>query len=415
MSGSSSTVLATIDADNYDPRVPLADPYPVYHALRERDPVMWHEPTRTWLVTGYEEGRAVMRDDDNFGQRFALREISRNGEQVREQPYFQMITRMMFMMDGADHKRIRPLFTRWFMGPERLRKMTPMVERAVDSVLDGLEGTASFDMVKQFAYPIPLMVISELLGVPDDYSATIAHDVHDFVAVIESVQKGPEVKARADAGLLRLRDFFADVVKERRANLGDDLLSAMIADFDDGKYVDETELLANILLMYIAGHETTTDSFSLSVLSLFRNRDEMERLRADPTLIRTGVEELLRYDSTAQGFSRSPYADAMVGDKLVKADSFVLLLQGAINRDPKVFPDPDRLDLSRGTTSGLAFGGGAHVCVGNMLARLELQVGINQMLKRLPRLELETSNPPPEDFKPSLTRGLLRLTAHSGS
>ncbi|VWX50604.1 cytochrome P450 [Novosphingobium sp. 9U] len=413
MSDSSSAVLSNVDADLYDPRTPLVDPYPYYHALRERDPVFWHEPTKTWLVTGYEEGRAVMRDDEHFGQRFALREVSRNGEQVREQPYFQMITKMMFMMDGADHKRVRPLFSRWFMGPERLRKMTPMVERAVDAVLDNLQNQTEFDLVKQFAYPIPLTVISELLGVSEEYSATIAHDVHDFVSVIESVQKAPDVKARADAALLRLRDFFADVVKERRKNLGDDLLSAMIIDFDDGKYVDETELLANILLMYIAGHETTTDSFSLCLYSLFRNRDEMERLRADPTLIRSGVEELLRYDSTAQGFSRSPYADAMVGDKLVKEGTFVLLLQGAINRDPKIFPDPDRLDLSRGSTSGLSFGGGAHVCVGNMLARLELQVGLNQLLKRLPKLELDTINPPADDFKKSLTRGLVRMKAYN--
>lgn len=408
-------VLQTIGVDDYDPRMPLADSYPVLKALRERDPVMWHEPTRTWLVTGYQEARAVMQDDANCGQRLELREVSRNGEQVRQQPYFQLLSRILFLRDGDDYGHIRPLMSRWFSGPSRIKSLAPMVERSVDKVIDRLEGKESFDVVKDFAYTIPLTVISELLGVEDSHSAAIANDIHEAVAFIESVAKSPEVKAKADAAIIRLGEFFAELIRERSKNRGDDLLSATIAGYDDGKLVDETELMANVILMYVAGHETTTDSFSRGLMNLFRNRDEMERLRANPALIRGAVEELLRFDCTAQDFSRWPYTDMSAGDKMVKKDSFVLLLQGALNRDPSIFDQPDKLIFERNNTRMLSFGGGAHVCLGNMLARLELQIGLNRVLERMPNLELETAYPSPEDFRPSLTRGLLRLRAHSST
>lgn len=406
-------VLQTIDVDNYDPRIPLADPFPVLRALRERDPVMWHEPTKTWIVTGYDEARAVMQADAEWGQRFELREVSRNGEHVRQQPYFQLFSRMLFLKDGEEHRRIRPLLARWFSGPARIKSLTPMVERSIDKVIDNIVEREEFDVIKDFAYSIPLTVINELLNVEAQHSAAIANDIHDAVALIESVEKSPEVRAKADAAIIRLGEFFGNLINERRKNLGDDLLSAMIADYDAGNFIDETELMANVILMYVAGHETTTDSFGLSLMNLFRHRDEMERLRANPGMIRGAVEELLRFDGTAQGFSRSPYADAMVGDKHIKKDSFVLLLQGAANRDPKVFENPDELNFERNNSRMIAFGAGAHVCLGNMLARIELQTGLNRILARMPNLELETAFPPPEDFRPSLTRGLLRLKAHN--
>lgn len=390
----------------------MANPFPMYHAMRAHDPVMWHEATKTFIVSAYEPARAIMQDDETFHQAFEHREVSRNGEQAREQPYFELFSRMLFLTDGSTHKRLRPLFSRWFMGPQQIRYLTPIVERVAREVLDELEGRDSFDIVKEFANPLPLRVISELLGVPASDSAAISSDIHSAVAIIESVQKPPEVKAKADAAMVRLKDYFRDLTNERRKNLGEDLLSAMIQDFDAGKFLDETELLANTILMYIGGHETTTDSMSLAVLSLFRNPDELQRLRADPSIMRTAVEELIRYDGTAQGFSRAPVRDVQVGDKIVPAGTFILMLIGAANRDPSVFPDPDRLDLTRGAVKAVGFGGGAHVCVANMLARLELNTGLTELLKRKPNLSLETTSPPLEDFKPSLTRGLLRLQAH---
>lgn len=413
MASSAAVSTGTLDPTTYDPRVAQADPYPMYHALRAADPVMWNEATKTWIVSSHAIARTVMRDDEMFRQAFDHREVSRNGEAVREQPYFQLFRRMLFMMDGPDHKRVRPLFTRWFTGPERVRQLTPLVERIAREVLDDLEDRETFDVVKEVAYRIPLTVMDELLGVPKADSARIAHDIHDTVAVVESVQKTPEVKARADAAIIRLRDYFGDLVKQRRRHPGDDVVSVMVEDLDAGRFADEDELLANIVLMYLAGHETTTDSFALATLSLFRNPDQLALLREDPSLMRNGIEELIRYDGTAQGFSRSPVEDVMVGDKLVRAGQFILLLIGAANRDPAVFEDPDKLDLRRSTMKMVGFGGGAHACIGNMLARLELSTGLGELLRRKPNMVIENLDPPIEDFKPSLTRGLRRLQARS--
>lgn len=412
----SATVVVSQNPDAYDPRIPMSDPYDVYRVLRDRAPVLWNEPAKTWIVTGHEVATQIMRDDATFHQAYDHREVSRNGEQVRAQPYFQMFRRMFFMMDGADHQRLRPLFGRWFQGPNRMRELTPMVERVTKEVLGELEDFATFDIVRQFAYPLPLRVISELLSVPSADSAAIAHDLHDIAPVVESVQKSPEVKARADAAIVRVHDYFRDLVKERRRALGDDLLSAMIVAFDAGNFQDEEELLANALLMYFAGHETTTDSISLAVFSLFRNPEQLAQMKAnlaDPKFMRAAVEELLRYDGTAQGFSRAPVKDVVVNGNHIAKGTFMLLLLGAANRDPAVFTDPDKLVFERSTSKMVSFGGGAHVCIGNMLARAELQIGLSELLRRKPNLSAESIDPPPSDFKASLTRGLLKLKVHS--
>lgn len=398
--------------DDYDPRVALLDPYPTYHALRDKGRVLWNEPTKSWLVTGYDEVRSVIQDDQRFGQQFKRRETIRYGDSVLEQPYFELFRRMLFLLDGEDHSRVRPLFTRWFTRPDRIKIMTPLVERVVSEVLDTIDDQQSFDLVESFAYSLPLNVISSLLDLPNELSAEIVHDVHSVVAIIDPVEKTAEVKRSANDAIVRLRAKFEDVVKERRAKPGDDLLTALIADLDEGRFRDPDEMLANVLLMYIAGHETTTDSLSLGLLTLFRHRDQLEKFKSTPSIMRTAVEELLRYDGTAQGFGRIPYEDVMIGDTSVKAGQPVLLLLAAANRDPAVFPDPDRLDLERKSTRSVTFGGGAHVCLGNMLARLEMQVGLEQLFKRKPNLELETIDPPIEDFKAGLVRGLRRLAAH---
>jgi hypothetical protein len=195
--------------------------------------------------------------------------------------------------------------------------------------------------------------------------------------------------------------------------MGDDLLSAMIEASDAGAFRDERELLANVLLMYFAGHETTTAALGLSVLALHKNPDQLAQLRRSPNLTGAAVDELMRWDGTAQGFSRAANRDVVVGDRQIPAGTFILLLLGAGNRDPEVFPDPDRLDLARSPTNTLSFGGGAHVCIGNTLARQELRMGLSALIARKPDMQLVTTAPPGSDFKQSLTRALTTLKAVS--
>ncbi|WP_337189176.1 cytochrome P450 [Phenylobacterium sp.] len=400
-----------IDIATYDPRIPLADPYPTYHALRAQAPVHWAAPAGVWVVSSHRLMREIMSDDETYGQAYVRREVSRHGEAVHDQPYFQMFRRMFFMMDGEDHRRLRPLFARWFMGPTRTRELTPMVERMVGQVLDELSDRESFDVIQDYAHQVPLRVISEILGVPQADSRHIAHDIEDIAPVVESVPKDAEVKRRADRAIVQLQDYFRGLVESRRRNMGDDLLSAMIQAGDAGGFADEEELLANVLLMYFAGHETTTAALGLAVLALHRNPDQLALLKRSPEIMPTAVDELMRYDGTAQGFSRSSDCDVVVGGHTIPAGAFILLLIGAGNRDPDVFADPDRLDLMRAPRDTLSFGGGAHVCIGNMLARQELRIGLAALLERRPDLRLDTVDPPISDFKPSLTRALTTLKA----
>jgi hypothetical protein len=352
-----------------------------------------------------------MTDDVTYGQEYVHREVSRNGEAVFQQPYFQMFSRMFFLMDREEHQRLRPLFARWFMGPSRNRELTPMVERVTADVLNGLEGRSDFDVIADFAYPIPLRVISGILGVPDADSQHIAHYIEHIAPIVESVQKDEAVKVRADAAITQVEAYFRDLIAVRRRNMGDDLLSAMIEASDAGGFRDELELLANVLLMYFAGHETTTAALGLSVLALHKNPEQLAHLKRSPDLMPVAIEELVRWDGTAQGFSRAANRDVVVGGRHIPAGTFILLLLGAGNRDPEVFSDPDRLDLTRAPKNTLSFGGGAHFCIGNLIARQELRVGLSALLARRPDMQLVTTDPPASDFKQSLTRALTTLRA----
>lgn len=402
----------TFDIDNWDPSVPMSDPYPFYKALNARDPVYWLERRQMWVVTSYPIIREILADPDNFRQDYERREQLRSGPAVVEQPYYQALRRMFFMMDGADHARLRPLFAKWFMGPTRTRDLIPRVEASAKRALDDLEGVERFDLIRDFAHLIPLRVICEIMGVPDEEALRIAHDLEEIVPIIETVHKTPEVKARADKAMVRLQDYFDSLIAERRRNLGDDLLSAMIRASEEGAFRDEAELHANILLMYLAGHETTTSVIGLSLLTLFRNPDVLDQLRRSNEITPAMVEELLRYDNTSQGVSRATQRDVTLGGKHIEKGSFILCLLAAANRDPSVFPDPDRLILDRDCKNTLSFGYGAHFCIGNMLARAEVRIALSQLLARRPNLQLETADPPSSWFKPSLTRALLKLPAY---
>ncbi|MGE0741996.1 MAG: cytochrome P450 [Hyphomonadaceae bacterium] len=408
--------MEEVDISTFDPRDPRmsVDPYPVYRALRERAPMHWVEATKMWVATSYADIAEILTDDETYKHRYEHREISRYGEGVREQPYFNAIRRMVFMMDGADHARIRPYFAKWFLSPVRARALQPIVERVASSLMDELQDRPSFDVVTDYAYQIPLRVIGELLTVPDEDHARIAHSVEAIVPLAEgSVPKSGEFLERGNAALTLLYDYFRDLARKRRANPGDDLLSAMIAAADEGGFLDEDEFIANIILVYFAGHDTTTASTSLSILALHRHPDQLAKLKADPSLIGKTVEELFRFEPPGQGVGRIPVRDVVVGGKKVEEGSVILCYLAAGNRDPAVFDDPDRLNIERQGHKILSFAAGVHTCLGNLLARQELRIGLATLLARRPNLQLETIDPPPSAFKPSaVSRGLRTLRAH---
>jgi cytochrome P450 len=407
---------AEIDITTFDPRDPQmrADPYPVYRALREQDPMHWIPAAKMWVATSYQDVMAICSDDETFHHRYEYREVLRSGEKVRDQPYFNSIRRMVFMMDGANHQRIRPLFAKWFYNPTKIRELGVVIQRIATELMDGLAERAEFDVVRDYAYQLPLRVIGELFGVPLADHAKIAHSIEAITPLAEgSVPKTAEVLAIGNGAVTHLTEYFRALVNERRQSLGDDLLSSMILAAEAGGFIDDEELIANVMLIYFAGHDTTTASTSLSVLALHRNPQQLEKLKADPKLMQRAVDELIRYEPPGQGIGRIPVKDVTVGNKHIESGTVILCYLAAANRDPLVFDDPDKLILDRPPRKILSFAAGAHTCLGNLLARKELAIALSTLFARRPKMRLETTDPPVAWFKPfPVSRGLRTLKAY---
>ncbi|MGH9037158.1 MAG: cytochrome P450, partial [Acidimicrobiia bacterium] len=258
------------------------------------------------------------------------------------------------------------------------------------------------------AYQLPVRVIGELLGVPPADQDRIAGWVHALNPVLEFLPMSDEVLARANEATGALAEYFGDLAAKRRNDPHDDLFSAMVHAEEEGERLSEDELIANAILLYLAGHETTAGGTGLAVLALHRNPDQLARLRSDPGLIAHAARELIRYDTPGQATARVSTEPITFGDVEIPAGQGIVAWIGAANRDPEAFPEPDRLDLHRSfDRDHLSLGGGAHYCLGHALARQELEVALATLLRRCPDLTLETLDPPFRET--SLMRGVLTL------
>jgi cytochrome P450 len=266
------------------------------------------------------------------------------------------------------------------------------------------------DLIEEFAYPIPVMVICELLGVPVEDHERFKTWSLDLARGLDSVMLPVDSEVAIRSGLARhgLADYFRALIRQRRAAPRNDLLSALIAAEEAGDKLSEDELLASCSLLLVAGHETTVNLIGNGTLALLRHPDQLRRLRENPGLIASAVEELLRYDGPVQRTARMPSAEATIGGRTIKPNEMVMPFIGAADRDPAQFPDPDRLDIGRADNRHVAFGMGIHFCLGAPLARVEGQIAINTLVQWLPKLALATESP---EYRQSLTlRGLKSLS-----
>jgi cytochrome P450 len=298
------------------------------------------------------------------------------------------LTNTMLLQDPPDHTRLRTLVSRAFT-PRAIEGLHGQIQSIMDGLLDAIVDRGAADLIADFAYPLPVSVINEMLGVPARDRALFRQWSFDIARSLDAiVLPDPDIIARGNAAGAAIGAYFEDLVAERRRAPRADLLSAMIAVEEAGDRLSIEELLATGLLLFLAGHETTTNLIGNGVLALLRHPEELRRLREDPALVESAVEELLRYDSPVQRVSRLVYEDVTLGDRTIPAGSLVLGLLGAANRDPDHFPEPDRLDLRRRDNRHLAFGWGIHFCLGAPLARLEGQLAFRTLLRRLPNLAL---------------------------
>jgi cytochrome P450 len=388
----------------FDPMAPefLADPYPTYHRLRAEDPVH-HSPRGFWVLTRYEDVVAVLRDP-RFVKEPIVRVLAAHfGLVVPPGVGLSMLDR-----DPPDHTRLRGLVSKAFT-PRVVEGLRPRIRQIVDGLLDRAEDARSMDLIEELAYPLPVIVICEMLGVPVEDHERFKGWGLDLARGLDAIMLPPDsaVARRSGAARHALAAYFRELIAARRASPRADMLSALIAAEEAGDKLGADELIATCILLLVAGHETTVNLIGNGMLALLRHPGELERLRESPGLIGAAVEELLRYDGPVQRTARIPSADVIIGGRTIEEGSMVMPFIGAADRDPAQFPDPDRLDIARADNRHIAFGWGIHFCLGAPLARLEGQIAIDALVRRMPKLALATDRP---EYRQSLTlRGLASL------
>jgi len=411
--------LAMADApplfDLLSPEV-IADPYPLYNRLRSTDPV--HRSAQGYyMVSRYADVSSILRDK-RFGKDFVGRVTRRQGAQVLEEPVYRSMRHWMLQQDPPDHTRLRGLVVRAFT-PRRVDDMRPRIHKIVDATIEKIKPRGHADLIADFAFRLPVAVICDMLGIPPDHHEMFLAGApdggqrppDDFQARL--LDRSPLSRAEMDtanACSLAATKYFQQLVELRRRQPRDDLISSLVQAEEHGSKLTNDELIANVIMLFGAGHVTTVNLIGNGLLALHRNPDQLKPLRDDPSLTPNAIEELLRYDSPVQAVIRTVLDDVKVGRTKVMNGESVLCLLGAANRDPEVYHDPDRLDITRQNFRPLSFGGGIHFCVGNQLGRIEAEIAIATLLRRLPNLTL--NDPEHVDWHQTLfLRGLKSLPA----
>jgi cytochrome P450 len=365
-----------------------SDPHPYYRQLRERDPVHRSRLAGGWVLSRHADVLEVLRDptwssDERNWSRYA--KFRAVGARAGLPDPYEEKRASMLRIDPPDHTRLRSLVNKAFT-PRAVEAMRPRVALLVDELLAKVESRRRMELMDDFAAPLPVIVIAELIGIPAAEHAQFRRLSDEAVQLLGD--GSIEQKRRGVAGMHALGDYFAKIVEARRAEPRDDLVTALVAAEEAGDRLSLAEMLATLVLLLVAGNETTTKLIGNAVLALLRNPDQLERLRADPGLMTNAIEEFLRYDGPVQLTSRMATADrTLCGRSVRKGEQVVLLLAGA-NRDPAVFADPDRLDVGRRDVRHLAFGQGIHFCLGAQLARLEASLALGALVERFPGLRL---------------------------
>jgi cytochrome P450 len=371
-----------------------ANPHPVYHEIRAEGPLLdlALPGFESWIATGYDVVAAVLRDA-RFRSGFPRdAERGEDAEWAAKSPTtFRAFQDMMLMAHGADHARLRGLVSRAFT-PRTVERLRPRIEKLVDELLDACAGRGEIDLLGDFAYPLPVTVIAELFGIAAEDSERLKRWSVPLAQILDGMTR-PGKLLEAEAAALEMQEYLRAQFARHRARPGEGLIDGLLAARDQGDRLSEDELFATCMLLLLAGHETTTNLIGNGVLALLRERREWERLCRDPGLAPGAVEECLRHAGPVQFTSRRPVGDVELLGRRIRDDQEVLLVLAAANRDPGQFPDPDRLDVGRRDPAHLAFGHGAHFCLGASLARLETTLAFDALARRFPGLELATDAP----------------------
>jgi cytochrome P450 len=392
-----STTDPTSARPVFDPFDPLwaSDPLPLYADLRERAPIH-RNVLGFWVVARHEDCLAILRDRrassdslnvavDRMPQGFRT-----PVEEDNPMAAAMLEMRPFLFRDPPDHTRLRGLVSKAFT-PKVVESLRARTQQVVDELLDAALDAGEVDLLEEFAYPLPVRIICDLLGVP-------AEDQPRFKVWSNALARGldpdfllaPEVIAARSEGVFQFAQYFFELLGERRLHPGEDLLSRLVQAEDGDTVLSEAEMLSTCILLLVAGHETTVNLIAGGALALLQHPDQCDRFRAEPEVTRSGIEEMLRYVSPVQLTGRAFTEDCRFGGVEFAAGDFAMLLLASANRDPEQFEDPDRFDISRTPNNHLGFGFGVHHCLGAPLARMETQVALTTLVKRAPELALAT-------------------------
>ena len=383
--------------DPMDPQLKL-DPYPLFKALREQDPVHFSD-LGFWVTTRYNDVRAVLMDRENFGQGDFIQNIQLfygPDFDVLSHSAYRWLSEIFLYQDPPRHTRVRGLVTQ-ALTARRVAEMRPRVQAIADRLIDAVINDGEMEIIHQFAYRFPTLVMCDMLGLSadeasDEVLAALNQAIADSFVVFEMRAFEPDVLALANRQIDFLEDFFGQIFAARRLEPRDDLATGLCNACDENGPLTDHEMATVAIGLFGAGFETTAHMIGNGLLSLHKFPDQWARLVADPALATAATEEILRYESSLVGTNRTAFKDVNVGDKIIRAGERVLTLVAAGNRDPDMFDAPDIFDIERKGPKHLSFGGGIHFCVGAELARLEGEIGLTTLARRLPGLKVDVAS-----------------------
>jgi cytochrome P450 len=360
------------------------DPFPTYRMLREHDPVHLN-PDGTYLLTRYDDvvksfRHAAMSSDKtvDFKPKFG------------DSPLYLHHTTSLVFNDPPIHTRVRKLLAAAFT-PRKLRELEPLIGRVIDGLLDELQSRGAFDLVEDYALALPTLVISDMLGIPPEQRHLLRRYSNLILGALDPVVSDQNMRAGNEA-VVEFEALLEELIAKRRARPDDgqkgEVLAALIFGEVDGENLTPAELVHNCIFLLNAGHETTANLVSSGIHMLITHPDQMERLRDDPSLIESAVEEFMRFQSPLQIGNRKAVEDVEFGDTMVPAGAFIHCGVASANRDPAEFDDPENVDIGRSPNRHLAFGAGKHTCLGNTLARIEGRVAVGKFIEKFARIEL---------------------------
>jgi len=415
-----------------------SNPYPFYEQLRDQDPIHWDEELGFWVFTQYSDIDALYTDERFSRAQGLMRGFQRLSETERQiaEPVYHSFSQTVFYADPPYHTHLRGLMNHAFT-PRRVEQLRPYIQKIVDELLDAAQAQPEVDVIHDLAYPLPVMVIAELLGLPAGDRAQFKKWSDDLFAILGTVRhKSSELLEQAAQSLGEMTGYIKDLSRKRRASPQDDLLTALLAVTEgEGEScphpqgsisllparktirekktrsaLNEEELVANINILLSTGHETTTHLIGNGLLALLQHREQLEKLRSRPSFLAPAIEEMLRYDNPVQITYRSALENAVIKGISIRKGDLVNTIIASANRDPRRFSNPDSFEITRSEGRHLGFGIGIHFCIGAPLVRLEAEIVFETILRRFPNLSLTTETLEWQEHP--IFRGLKSLPVH---